>query len=38
MRKKENAVPGNALYPEEIQDAAEDIIREVQKEAFPEEY
>ena len=38
MRKRENAVPGNALYPEEIQDAEEDIIREVQKEAFPEEY
>ena len=38
MRKKENAVQGNALHPEEIKDAEEDILREAQKEAFPEEY
>ena len=39
MRKKEKRVHGDdALHPEEIRDAEEDLIRRVQIEAFPEKY
>lgn len=38
LRKKTTRERGKALHPEEILDAEEDIIRQVQKEAFPEEY
>ena len=39
MRKKKKRVHGDdALHPEEIRDAEEDVIRRVQIEAFPEKY
>ena len=38
MQKKESPGRGVALHPEEIQDTEEDIIRQVQREVFSEEY
>ena len=38
MRNPEKRRDDRELFPEELRDAEEDIIREAQKEAFPDEY